>query len=104
MEPTDTKKDGKKDDKKPKADIWNSLLNSVLKNPFIWGMALTYFFIYVVRQVSHLPVAEGGVQGLLNRKPGGTRRPHGRRRGLPQARDGGHGGGCGWLLGSQGRR
>jgi hypothetical protein len=22
-----------------------------LKNPFIWGMALTYFFIYVVRQV-----------------------------------------------------
>ena len=26
------------------------LLNNVLKNPYIWGMALTYFFIYVVRQ------------------------------------------------------
>ena len=22
----------------------------MLKNPFIWGMALTYFFVYVVRQ------------------------------------------------------
>lgn len=27
------------------------LVNNVLKNPFIWGMALTYFFIYIVRQV-----------------------------------------------------
>jgi len=26
------------------------LVNNVLKNPFIWGMALTYFFIYIVRQ------------------------------------------------------
>jgi len=34
----------------PKPSIWESLLNNVLKNPFIWGMALTYFFIYVVRQ------------------------------------------------------
>ncbi|KXZ49035.1 hypothetical protein GPECTOR_23g122 [Gonium pectorale] len=49
VEPTDTKKDDKKA-AKPKADIWGSLMNSVLKNPFIWGMALTYFFIYVVRQ------------------------------------------------------
>ena len=32
--------------------LWDSLLNNVLKNPFIWGMALTYFFIYVVRQAS----------------------------------------------------
>ncbi|PNH11713.1 putative hexose phosphate transport protein, partial [Tetrabaena socialis] len=37
-------------DEKPKSDLWESLLNNVLKNPFIWGMALTYFFIYVVRQ------------------------------------------------------
>ncbi|KAJ9513154.1 hypothetical protein QJQ45_029358 [Haematococcus lacustris] len=33
-----------------KPDIWAALVNNVLKNPFIWGMALTYFFIYVVRQ------------------------------------------------------
>lgn len=25
-------------------------MNNVLTNPFIWGMALTYFFIYIVRQ------------------------------------------------------
>lgn len=25
-------------------------MENVLKNPYIWGMALTYFFIYVVRQ------------------------------------------------------
>ena len=30
--------------------IWTSLVNNVLTNPFIWGMALTYFFIYIVRQ------------------------------------------------------
>jgi hypothetical protein len=36
---------------KPKVDIMGALVNTVLKNPFIWGMALTYFFIYVVRQV-----------------------------------------------------
>ena len=36
---------------KPKPSIWAALLNNVLKNPFIWGMAFTYFFIYVVRQV-----------------------------------------------------
>lgn len=35
---------------KPKTDIWKALLENVLKNPFIWGMALTYFFIYIVRQ------------------------------------------------------
>uniref|UniRef100_A0A7R9V7P4 Major facilitator superfamily (MFS) profile domain-containing protein n=1 Tax=Chlamydomonas euryale TaxID=1486919 RepID=A0A7R9V7P4_9CHLO len=41
----------KQDDKKADSPgIWDSLLNNVLKNPFIWGMALTYFFIYVVRQ------------------------------------------------------
>ena len=26
------------------------LVTTVLKNPYIWGMALTYFFIYVIRQ------------------------------------------------------
>lgn len=50
MEPVSEAKPKAKDDK-PKADLWNSLLNNVLKNPFIWGMALTYFFVYVVRQV-----------------------------------------------------
>ena len=28
----------------------NILLNNVLKNVWIWGMAITYFFIYVIRQ------------------------------------------------------
>lgn len=36
---------------KPKPNVLKQLVNNVLKNPFIWGMALTYFFIYVVRQV-----------------------------------------------------
>ena len=51
VEPVDSKpaKDGKAE--KPKSDIMGTLMNSVIKNPFIWGMALTYFFIYVVRQV-----------------------------------------------------
>ena len=31
-------------------DVLQVLVKTVLKNPFIWGMALTYFFIYVVRQ------------------------------------------------------
>ncbi|KAG2488806.1 hypothetical protein HYH03_012606 [Edaphochlamys debaryana] len=50
VEPVDAakSKDAKAD--KPKPDIWRSLVDTVLKNPFIWGMALTYFFIYVVRQ------------------------------------------------------
>eukprot|EP00200_Dunaliella_tertiolecta_P006156 CAMPEP_0202343192 /NCGR_PEP_ID=MMETSP1126-20121109/3422_1 /ASSEMBLY_ACC=CAM_ASM_000457 /TAXON_ID=3047 /ORGANISM="Dunaliella tertiolecta, Strain CCMP1320" /LENGTH=519 /DNA_ID=CAMNT_0048934233 /DNA_START=351 /DNA_END=1911 /DNA_ORIENTATION=- len=34
----------------PKQSIWAALVQNVLKNPFIWGMALTYFMIYVVRQ------------------------------------------------------
>lgn len=37
-------------DAKPKQSVLESLVKNVLKNPFIWGMALTYFFIYVVRQ------------------------------------------------------
>ena len=35
---------------KPKQSIKEILLENVLKNPFIWGMALTYFFVYVIRQ------------------------------------------------------
>ena len=35
---------------KKKPDVLKQLVNTVLKNPFIWGMALTYFFIYIVRQ------------------------------------------------------
>ena len=34
----------------PKESLLSMLINNVLRNPFIWGMALTYFFIYVVRQ------------------------------------------------------
>ena len=34
----------------PKESLMSLLLNNVLKNPFIWGMAFTYFFVYVVRQ------------------------------------------------------
>ena len=34
----------------PKESLLTMLVNNVLKNPFIWGMALTYFFVYVVRQ------------------------------------------------------
>lgn len=41
--------DGKADKAKP--NVLKQLVNNVLKNPFIWGMALTYFFIYIVRQV-----------------------------------------------------
>jgi len=35
---------------KAKPNVLKQLVNTVLKNPFIWGMALTYFFIYIVRQ------------------------------------------------------
>eukprot|EP00877_Chromochloris_zofingiensis_P003701 jgi/Chrzof1/13331/Cz07g29050.t1 len=35
---------------KQKPDVLKQLVDNVLKNPFIWGMALTYFFIYIVRQ------------------------------------------------------
>lgn len=33
-----------------KASLLDLLLQNVLKNPYIWGMALTYFCIYAVRQ------------------------------------------------------
>jgi hypothetical protein len=41
----------------PKPNLLKQLVNTVLKNPYIWGMALTYFFIYIVRQVRTLPAA-----------------------------------------------
>lgn len=33
-----------------KPSLIKLLIDNVLTNPFIWGMALTYFFIYIVRQ------------------------------------------------------
>jgi sugar phosphate permease len=33
-----------------KPGLLDLLVTNVLKNPYIWGMALTYFFVYVVRQ------------------------------------------------------
>lgn len=33
-----------------KPSMMSILLNDVLKNVWIWGMAITYFFIYVIRQ------------------------------------------------------
>ncbi len=50
----------------PKPNLMKQLVNTVLKNPFIWGMALTYFFIYVVRQVSRLALRAS--QELVTRK------------------------------------
>ena len=40
------------------------LMNSVLKNVWIWGMALTYFFIYVIRQ----GVTSWSIFFLMNQK------------------------------------
>lgn len=39
-----------KEGDKAKPSVIDALVKNVLKNPFIWGMALTYFFIYVIRQ------------------------------------------------------
>ena len=33
-----------------KQSIKQILFDNVLRNPFIWGMAFTYFFVYVIRQ------------------------------------------------------
>lgn len=48
VEPVAAKPKGQE---KEKPNVLKQLVNNVLKNPFIWGMALTYFFIYIVRQV-----------------------------------------------------
>lgn len=61
-----------------KESLMELLMNNVLKNPFIWGMALTYFFIYIVRQgvtswfVFYLMNAKGvaDVQGAALRVSG----------------------------------
>jgi hypothetical protein len=45
--------------------VLKQLVNNVLKNPFIWGMALTYFFIYIVRQVRGRGEGQG-VWGMLS--------------------------------------
>lgn len=37
-------------EKAEKPSMISVLITTVLKNPYIWGMALTYFFIYVIRQ------------------------------------------------------
>ena len=34
----------------PKINLWENLLHNVLSNPFIWGLAFTYFCVYIVRQ------------------------------------------------------
>ena len=47
------------------------VLRIVLKNPFIWGMALTYFFIYVVRQVCLCVSVWSGVCCVLRVMQGG---------------------------------
>jgi MFS transporter, OPA family, sugar phosphate sensor protein UhpC len=39
-----------KTDKGDKPSMMDILLNNVLKNIWIWGMAITYFFVYVIRQ------------------------------------------------------
>lgn len=33
-----------------KINLWENLLHNVLSNPFIWGLAFTYFCVYIVRQ------------------------------------------------------
>lgn len=37
-------------DGQPKESLLSLLVNNVLKNPYLWAMAFTYFFIYVIRQ------------------------------------------------------
>ena len=44
--------------------MMNILMNSVLKNVWIWGMAVTYFFIYVIRQ----GVTSWSIFFLMNQK------------------------------------
>lgn len=42
--------EGEEEVKEEKPSMIQVLITTVLKNPYIWGMALTYFFIYVIRQ------------------------------------------------------
>ncbi len=41
---------GSSDKDAGKESLLSLLVNNVLKNPYIWAMAFTYFFIYVIRQ------------------------------------------------------
>ena len=54
---------------KPKPSVLKQLVSNVLKNPFIWGMALTYFFIYVVRQVGVVCLCLSCVRARLECAP-----------------------------------
>lgn len=57
----------------PKPSLLELLVKNVLRNPYIWGMALTYFFVYVVRQVR-----SGGGWGGVGGGGGGGRSPRAR--------------------------
>lgn len=51
QEPAPGKEEVKGDTKEePELSLLQNLYRNVLSNPYIWGMAITYFFIYVVRQ------------------------------------------------------
>lgn len=56
-----------------KESLIDLLVNDCLKNPFVVGLALTYFFIYVVRQgvtswfvFYLLQVSQSSVEGVLS--------------------------------------
>jgi hypothetical protein len=68
----------KAESSKPKESLLSLLVNNVLKNPFIWGMAFTYFFIYVVRQgvtswfifyLIKVPLPPSVIEGISNGQP-----------------------------------
>ncbi len=40
----------KAEEKKP--GMWEALMSECLKSPAVWLLAIAYFFVYVVRQVS----------------------------------------------------
>ena len=46
----DTGKRKYSEQNEPKINLWDNLLHNVLSNPFIWGLAFTYFCVYVIRQ------------------------------------------------------
>ena len=34
----------------PKRSLWSLLYQDCVKNPYVWLLAVAYFFVYVVRQ------------------------------------------------------
>lgn len=48
--PGEVSDDGEKQGEEDKPSLLTLLMENVLKNPYIWAMALTYFFVYVIRQ------------------------------------------------------